>query len=190
MTRTQTPRKLVEIYPALPANITAADTYEIVQPLYPRPSTSGSAWRRWAMKHLYQYGLGYPKGNTDWGKDAGRPAERDLRRGGRTRCALDIAATRSPGVSRRHGADLMEASTARSRGSTTSSGTPGSGSTCSSGTTDHTIDAEYPGAGSACCRPQTATSRQLYAPTKDGNRSLAQTRSPAGNGWLLPRAAV
>ena len=27
----------------------------------------------WAMKHLYQYGLGYPKGNTDWGKDAADP---------------------------------------------------------------------------------------------------------------------
>jgi len=25
------------------------------------------------MKHLYQYGLGYPKGNTDWGKDAADP---------------------------------------------------------------------------------------------------------------------
>jgi len=27
----------------------------------------------WAMKYRYQYGLGYPKGNTDWGKDAADP---------------------------------------------------------------------------------------------------------------------
>jgi len=65
--------KLVEIYPALPANITAADTYEIVQHFIPWPVRVVQPWAAWAMKHLYQYGLGYPKGNTNWGKDAADP---------------------------------------------------------------------------------------------------------------------
>jgi len=64
--------KLVEIYPALPANITAADTYEIVQHFIPGQYEWFSL-AAWAMKHLYQYGLGYPKGNTNWGKDAADP---------------------------------------------------------------------------------------------------------------------
>jgi len=58
------------------------------------------------MKHLYQYGLGYPKGNTNWGKDAADPRNA-IYEGRPDPVRLDIAATRSP-VSRGHGADLME----------------------------------------------------------------------------------
>ena len=60
--------KLLELYPALPANITGNDTYEIVKHYLP----GGYEWfslGAWAMKYRYQYGLGYPKGNNDWGKD-------------------------------------------------------------------------------------------------------------------------
>jgi hypothetical protein len=62
--------KLLELYPALPANITGDDTYEIVRHFLP----GGYEWfsvAAWAMKYRYQYGLGYPKGNNNWGKDHG-----------------------------------------------------------------------------------------------------------------------
>jgi len=44
------------------------------------------------------------------------------------------------------------------------------------GTTDHTIDAEYPGAG-LVLPTANGNIETLYAPTKDGNRSSRQTRS-------------
>ena len=67
--------KLLELYPALPAPITAADTYEILHYYLP----GGYEWMSlyvWAYMNLYQYGLGWPKGNTDWGKFHGDPRER------------------------------------------------------------------------------------------------------------------
>jgi len=162
--------KLVEIYPALPANITAPDTYEIVQHFLPGQYEWFSL-AAWAMKHLYQYGLGYPKGNTDWGKDATDP--RNAIYEGRpdpvcpgytgnaiSRCLAGTGPTswslngKESGVYDLVGnawewVDMLIGTTA-----------------------GHTIDAEYPGAG---LELPTANGNiaTLYAPTKDGNRSLA-----------------
>ena len=162
--------KLVEIYPALPANITAADTYEIVQHFLPGQYEWFSL-AAWAMKHLYQYGLGYPKGNTDWGKDAADP--RNAIYEGRpdpvapgytgnaiARCLAGTGPTswslngKESGVYDLVGnawewVDMLIGTTA-----------------------DHTIDAEYPGAG-LVLPTANGNIATLYAPTKDGNRSLA-----------------
>ena len=59
--------KLVEIYPALPAPITAADTYEILHYYLPGGKEWFDLWA-WAHMNRYQHSLGWPKGNTDWGK--------------------------------------------------------------------------------------------------------------------------
>ncbi|HKM25208.1 MAG TPA: hypothetical protein VJY40_06175, partial [Corynebacterium sp.] len=67
--------KLLELYPALPAPITAADTYEILHYYLP----GGYEWMSlyaWAYMNLYRHGLGWPKGNTDWGKHNSDPRER------------------------------------------------------------------------------------------------------------------
>ncbi|MGB3988232.1 MAG: hypothetical protein WBK67_00900, partial [Minisyncoccales bacterium] len=162
--------KLVEIYPALPANITAADTYEIVQHFIPGQYEWFSL-AAWAMKHLYQYGLGYPKGNTNWGKDAADP--RNAIYEGRpdpvapgytgnaiARCLAGTGPTswslngKESGVYDLVGnawewVDMLIGTTA-----------------------DHTIDAEYPGAG-LVLPTANGNIATLYAPTKDGNRSLA-----------------
>jgi hypothetical protein len=162
--------KLVEIYPALPANITAADTYEIVQHFIPGQYEWFSL-AAWAMKHLYQYGLGYPKGNTNWGKDAADP--RNAIYEGRpdpvcpgydgnaiSRCLAGTGPTswslngKESGVYDLVGnawewVDMLIGTTA-----------------------DHTIDAEYPGAG-LVLPTANGNIATLYAPTKDGNRSLA-----------------
>ena len=162
--------KLVEIYPALPANITAADTYEIVQHFIPGQYEWFSL-AAWAMKHLYQYGLGYPKGNTNWGKDAadprnaiyeGRPDPVCPGYGGNaiSRCLAGTGPTswslngKESGVYDLVGnawewVDMLIGTTA-----------------------DHTIDAEYPGAG-LVLPTANGNIATLYAPTKDGNRSLA-----------------
>lgn len=162
--------KLVEIYPALPANITAADTYEIVQHFIPGQYEWFSL-AAWAMKHLYQYGLGYPKGNTNWGKDAADP--RNAIYEGRpdpvcpgydgnaiSRCLAGTGPTswslngKESGVYDLVGnawewVDMLIGTTA-----------------------NHTIDAEYPGAGLVL--PNTnGNIATLYAPTKDGSHSLA-----------------
>ena len=162
--------KLVEIYPALPANITAADTYEIVQHFLPGQYEWFSL-AAWAMKYRYQYGLGYPKGNTDWGKDAADP--RNAIYEGRpdpvapgytgnaiARCLAGTGPTswslngKESGVYDLVGnawewVDMLIGTTA-----------------------DHTIDAEYPGAG-LVLPTANGNIATLYAPTKDGNRSLA-----------------
>ena len=162
--------KLVEIYPALPANITAPDTYEIVQHFLPGQYEWFSL-AAWAMKHLYQYGLGYPKGNTDWGKDAADP--RNAIYEGRpdpvapgytgnaiARCLAGTGPTswslngKESGVYDLVGnawewVDMLIGTTA-----------------------GHTIDAEYPGAG-LVLPTANGNIATLYAPTKDGNRSLA-----------------
>lgn len=67
--------KLLELYPALPAPITDADTYEILHYYLP----GGHEWMSlyaWTYMNLYRHGLGWPKGNTDWGKFHGDPRER------------------------------------------------------------------------------------------------------------------
>jgi hypothetical protein len=67
--------KLLELYPALPAPITADDTYEILHYYLP----GGYEWASlyaWAYMNLYRHGLGWPKGNTDWGKYHSDPRER------------------------------------------------------------------------------------------------------------------
>jgi len=51
------------------------------------------------------------------------------------------------------------------------------------GTTDHTIDAEYPGAG-LVLPTANGNIETLYAPTKDGNRVPRGRRVLSGNGWL------
>ena len=162
--------KLVEIYPALPAAITADDTYEIVQHFLPGQYEWFSL-AAWAMKHLYQYGLGYPKGNTDWGKDAtdprnaiyeGRPDPVCPGYGGNAiaRCLAGTGPTswslngKESGVYDLVGnawewVDMLIGTTA-----------------------DRMIDAEYPGAG-LVLPTANGNIATLYAPTKDGNRSLA-----------------
>jgi len=45
-------------------------------------ATRGMEWfsvAAWAMKYRYQYGLGYPKGDTNWGKDAADRGTRSTR---------------------------------------------------------------------------------------------------------------
>ena len=59
--------KFVEIYPALPAPITAADTYEILHYYLPGGKEWFDLWA-WAHMNRYQHSLGWPKGNTNWGK--------------------------------------------------------------------------------------------------------------------------
>jgi formylglycine-generating enzyme required for sulfatase activity len=125
----------------------------------------------WAMKHLYQYGLGYPKGNTDWGKDIADP--RNAIYEGRpdpvcpgytgnaiARCLAGTGPTswslngKESGVYDLVGnawewVDMLIGTAA-----------------------DHTIDAEYPGAG-LTLPTANGNITTLYAPAKDGNRSLA-----------------
>jgi hypothetical protein len=67
--------KLLELYPALPDPITDADSYEILHYYLP----GGYEWMSlyaWAYMNLYRHGLGWPKGNTDWGKHHSDPRER------------------------------------------------------------------------------------------------------------------
>ena len=64
--------KYVKLYPDLPQDITSADTYTIIgwHMITPHEMFSLAAWAR---LHRYEYGLGYPKGNNDWGKDISDP---------------------------------------------------------------------------------------------------------------------
>lgn len=64
--------KLLELYPALPAPITADDTYEILHYYLPGGKEWFDLWA-WAHMHRYQHARGWPKGNTDWGKFHGDP---------------------------------------------------------------------------------------------------------------------
>ena len=65
--------KCVQFYPDLPSGVTityATDTYRIVG----HHMITAYEWfslAAWAMKYRYQYSLGYPKGNNDYGKDIG-----------------------------------------------------------------------------------------------------------------------
>lgn len=71
--------KYVKFYPDLPSGVTidADDTYSIIghHLLTPHEVFSLQAW---AMKYRYRYGLGYPKGNNDYGKDIGDPRARQF----------------------------------------------------------------------------------------------------------------
>ena len=62
--------KYLLVYPDLPADISTSDTYTIVghHMMTPYEWFSVAAW---GVTFRYQHGLGYPKGNTDWGKDIG-----------------------------------------------------------------------------------------------------------------------
>ena len=62
--------KYLCIYPDLPADITTADTYTIVGHHLVTPYEWFSA-AAWAMTFRYRFGLEYPRGNNDWGKDIG-----------------------------------------------------------------------------------------------------------------------
>jgi formylglycine-generating enzyme required for sulfatase activity len=120
------------------------------------------------MKYRYQYGLGYPKGNTDWGKDAADP-----------RAA--IYEGRPDPVAPGYTGNAIARCLAGTGPTSWSLNGKESGVYDLVGNAwewvdmliaDHTIDAEYPGAGLALptANGNIAT---LYAPTKDGNRSLA-----------------
>jgi hypothetical protein len=176
--------KLVEIYPALPANITAPDTYEIVQHFLPGQYEWFSL-AAWAMKHLYQYGLGYPKGNTNWGKDAADP--RNAIYEGRpdpvapgytgnaiARCLAGTGPTSWSLNGKESGVyDLV--------------GNAWEWVDMLIGTdADHTIDAEYPGAGHILPTSNGYVA-SLYAPTPDGGNSLAaEVFAPATVGSSNP----
>lgn len=60
--------KYVRIYPDLPADISGNEAYTIIghHMVTPYEWFSMAAW---ATTFRYQHGLGYPKGNNDWGKD-------------------------------------------------------------------------------------------------------------------------
>ncbi len=62
--------KYLLVYPDLPADISTSDTYTIVGHHMVTPYEWFSI-AAWATTFRYQYGLGYPKGNNDWGKDIG-----------------------------------------------------------------------------------------------------------------------
>ena len=62
--------KYVKVHPDLPQDITATDTYVIIgwHMITPHEEFSLAAWAR---LNRYEFGLGYPKGNNDYGKDVG-----------------------------------------------------------------------------------------------------------------------
>lgn len=60
--------KYVRVYPDLPDEITTDDTYTIIGHHMISPD-EWFALAAWATTFRYQHGLGYPKGNNDYGKD-------------------------------------------------------------------------------------------------------------------------
>jgi len=161
--------KLLELYPALPAPITDADTYEILHHYLP----GGYEWASlyaWAYMNLYRHGLGWPKGNTDWGKFHGDPRERVYE---------GIPDPVCPGYNGNAIARTLTGSgplswslNGKESGIRDLVGNCWEWCDLLVGTVaDNTIDAKYPGAGHVL--PATnGNVASLYAPEPDGEHSL------------------
>lgn len=161
--------KRVEIYPALPAPITSADTYEILHYYLPGGKEWFDLWA-WAHMNRYQHGLGWPKGNTNWGKFHGDPRERvyegipDPVRPGYSGNAVARTLTGS--------GPLTWSLNGKESGIWDLVGNCWEWTDLLIGTTaDHTINAEYPGAGHVLPTSNGNISA-LYDPAPDGEQSL------------------
>ena len=161
--------KQVEIYPALPEPITGADTYEILHYYLPGGKEWFDLWA-WAHMNRYQHSLGWPKGNTNWGKFHGDPRERvyegipDPVRPGYDGNAIARTLTGS--------GPLSWSLNGKESGIWDLVGNCWEWCDLLVGTVaDNTIDAEYPGAGHVL--PATnGNVASLYAPEPDGEHSL------------------
>lgn len=160
--------KLAEIYPALPELIMEADSYEILKYYLP----GGKEWfDLWAWAHMYRYqvGLGWPKGNTNWGKFHGDPRARvyegipDPIRPGYQGNAIARTLTGS--------GPLTWTLNSKESGIWDLIGNCWEWVDLLVGTTaDHTIDPEYPGAGTVLPTANGNISA-LYDPAPDGQHS-------------------
>ena len=169
--------KLVELYPALPAPITADDTYEILHYYLPGGKEWFDLWA-WAHMNRYQHGLGWPKGNTNWGKFHGDP---------RARAYEGLPDPVQPGYNGNAIARTLTGSgplswslNGKESGIWDLVGNCWEWGDLRVGTTaNNTIDAEYPGAGHALPSSNGYVA-SLYAPAPDGEYSLgAEVFAPA-----------
>ena len=161
--------KLLELYPALPAPITAADTYEILHYYLP----GGYEWvslYAWAYMNLYRHGLGWPQGNTNWGKYHSDPRARvyeglpDPVRPGYDGNAIARTLTGS--------GPLTWSLNGKESGIWDLIGNCWEWCDLLVGTTaDNTIDAEYPAAGTVLPSAD-GYPASLYAPAPEGEYSL------------------
>ena len=176
--------KFVEIYPALPASITASDTYEILHYYLPGGKEWFDLWA-WAHMNRYQHSLGWPKGNTDWGKYHGDP---------RARVYEGLPDPVKPGYSGNAIARTLTGSgpiswslNGKESGIWDLVGNCWEWCDLLVGTTaNNTINAEYPGAGTVL--PTTnGNIASLYAPGPNGEYSIgAEVFVPATVGSANP----